>query len=123
MSWLAGRLVSIAHACRGLARMIGSEPNARIHFAATVVVVIAGLAFGLGRLEWALIAVAVTGVWVAEALNTAIEAWVDLVSPEVHPLAGKAKDIAAGGVLAAAIGSLVIAALVFGPRILQWLER
>lgn len=103
--------------------MVGSEPNARIHFAATVVVVIAGLAFGLGRLEWALIAVAVTGVWVAEALNTAIEAWVDLVSPEVHPLAGKAKDIAAGGVLAAAIGSLVIAGLVFGPRILQWLER
>ena len=71
------------------------------------------------RLEWALLALAVAGVWTAELLNTAIEALTDLVSPAWHPLAGKAKDVAAGAVLLAALGALVVGALVFGPYLLQ----
>jgi diacylglycerol kinase (ATP) len=58
-------------------------------------------------------------VWVAEALNTSIEYLVDLASPEIHPLAGKAKDVAAGAVLVAAIGSAVIGGLVFGPHLMR----
>jgi diacylglycerol kinase (ATP) len=62
-------------------------------------------------------------VWATEALNTSIEFVVDLLSPELHPLAAKAKDVAAGAVLIAAIGSLIVAFLVFGPHIFKLLER
>ncbi len=54
-------------------------------------------------------------------MNTAIEAAVDLASPEQHPLAGKAKDAAAGAVLVAAIGAAIIGACVFGPKLAGWL--
>lgn len=69
--------------------------------------------------EWALIALAVVCVWVAEAVNTALEFLVDLASPEPHPLAAKSKDVAAAAVLIAAIGSVIIGVLVFGPHILR----
>jgi diacylglycerol kinase len=60
---------------------------------------------------------AIVGVWTAEALNTAFEFLTDLASPNFHPLAGKAKDVAAGAVLITAVGSVVIGALVLGPRV------
>ena len=89
---------------------------------ATVLVLAAGLMFGISLLEWALIVLAILCVWVAEAINTAIEFLVDLASPEAHPLAGKAKDAAAGAVLVAAIGAALIGGLVFGPHILRMLH-
>jgi len=103
--------------------LLRSQHNARIHAVATILVVAAGALFGFSPAEWALIALAIACVWAAEALNTAIEFLVDLASPEHHPLAGKAKDVAAGAVLVAAIGSLVVGALVFGPHVLRMLER
>ena len=90
---------------------------------ATVLVVGAGAMFRISPTEWALIVLAILCVWVAEALNTAIELLVDLVSPEPHPLAGKAKDVAAGAVLVAAIGSAIIGGFVFGPYVVRMLER
>jgi diacylglycerol kinase (ATP) len=56
-------------------------------------------------------------VWTAEALNTAIELVIDLVSPDVHPLAGRAKDVAAGAVLISACGAVVVGILVFAPHL------
>ena len=56
-------------------------------------------------------------VWTAEALNTALELLTDRVSPEFHPLAGRAKDAAAGGVLMAAVGSFIVGAIVFVPYV------
>jgi len=117
-SYLNARIRSIGHALRGLGSLIRTQPNARIHLAATVVVFAAGAWFGLSAIEWCLIAVAVFCVWMAEAFNTALEALVDLASPEIHPLAARAKDAAAGAVLVAAIGALVIGVIVFGPRLL-----
>jgi diacylglycerol kinase (ATP) len=70
-------------------------------------------------MEWCWMTLAIIGVWLAEALNTAIEFLTDLVSPEFHPLAGKAKDVAAGAVLIAAIGAVVIGMFVFGPHLLR----
>jgi diacylglycerol kinase (ATP) len=70
-------------------------------------------------MEWCWMTLAIIGVWLAEALNTAIEFLTDLVSPEFHPLAGKAKDVAAGAVLIAAIGAGVIGMFVFGPHLLR----
>ena len=58
-------------------------------------------------------------VWAAEAANTALEFLADAVSPERHPLVGKAKDVAAGAVLIAAIGAAAIGILVIGPHVLR----
>jgi diacylglycerol kinase (ATP) len=121
-SYLNGRLRSFGHAFRGLKILLQTQHNARIHAVATLLVVAAGALFGISPAEWALVALAVAAVWTAEALNSAIEFLVDLASPEFHPLAAKAKDLAAGAVLAAAIGSLVVGVLVFGPHVLELLQ-
>ncbi len=83
---------------------------------AAAVVFMAGIFFHVDRIEWALLASAVFLVLVAETINTAIEHLTDLASPERHPLAGHAKDAAAGAVLLAVIFSVLIAAIVFGTR-------
>ena len=122
-SYLNGRLRSFGHAFRGLKVLLQTQHNARIHAAATLLVLAAGALFGISPVEWALVALAVASVWTAEALNTAIEFLVDLASPELHPLAAKAKDVAAGAVLVAAIGSLIVGVLVFGPHVLKLLQQ
>jgi diacylglycerol kinase len=108
------RVASFGHAFRGVGSALRSEIHLRFHALATVVVIGLGFYYGISRLEWALVALAVAGVWTAELLNTAIEALTDLASPDFHPLAGKAKDVAAGAVLLAAA---VVGALVFGPHV------
>jgi diacylglycerol kinase (ATP) len=95
--------------------MISSQHNAWIHAAATVVVVASGLYFRVTKAEWCWIILAIISVWTAETLNTAFEFLTDVASPEFHPLAEKAKDVAAGAVLIAAIGSVFIGLLVLGP--------
>ena len=122
-TYLTGRLRSFGYAFRGLGLLLRTQHNAWIHAAATVLVIAAGALFGISPAEWGLIALAVVCVWTTEALNTAIEFLVDLASPDLHPLAAKAKDVAAAAVLVAAIGSLVIGALVFVPYVLNVLQR
>lgn len=119
--YLRGRVRSFSHAFRDLKVLLRTQPNARIHAAATILVVAAGAVAGLTTAEWALVVVAMAGVWVTEALNTSIEFLVDLASPEIHPLAAKAKDVAAAAVLLAAIGSAIIGGFVFGPHLLRLL--
>ncbi|WP_231590674.1 diacylglycerol kinase family protein [Hymenobacter terrenus] len=113
------RVASFGHAVRGVWAALRSEVHLRFHAAATVVVIGLGFYYRITRLEWALVALAVAGVWTAELVNTAIEALTDLASPTYHPLAGKAKDVAAGAVLLAALGALVVGALVFGPHFIS----
>lgn len=113
-----GRLArSFGYAFRGIGMLVRTQPNARIHAGATVLAVAAGFWLGMSRGEWCAVIAAIGLVWTAEGVNTAIEATVDLISPETHPLAAQAKDVAAGAVLCAAIAALVIGALVFGPRV------
>jgi len=114
---LRARAQSIALAGRGLALLLTREPNARIHLAASIAAAALGAWLGLTAGEWCWIALAIALVWVAEGLNSALEALADAVHPEVDPRVGSAKDVAAGAVLVAAIASLVIGALVFGPRL------
>ena len=70
--------------------------------------------------DWAILLLTIALVWVAEFVNTAVEALVDLLSPEIHPLAKAAKDIAAASVLIAALAALVVGLLVLGPPL--WLR-
>jgi len=113
-----GRLQSIVNALRGMGVLLRSQPNARLHLAATVTVGIFGAAFGVTGSEWALIVLAITLVWGAEALNTALEVLADAVEAAYHPMIGKAKDVAAGAVLITAIGAAVIGLLVFVPYVM-----
>ncbi len=84
--------------------MLRTQRNARIHAAATAAVVLVGIWLGLPKREWAVIGLAIALVWMAECLNTALEAAVDLASPQQNPLARAAKDAGAAAVLIACIG-------------------
>ena len=116
---LRSRGLSFRFAFRGVVAVLKTQHNAWIHAAATVVVVAAGLFFGVSRLEWCLLVLAMVAVWSAEALNTAVEALGDAVSGDQHPLVAQAKDAAAGAVLIAAVGAAIIGLLVFVPRLLR----
>jgi diacylglycerol kinase (ATP) len=118
---LRARARSFRFAGQGIATLLASQHNAWIHGIATILVV--ALAFGLAvsAIEWALLVLAIAGVWVAEAMNTAIEALADALIPEHHPLVGRAKDVAAGGVLIAAIGAAIVGFVILGPKLLVWI--
>ena len=111
------RLRSFRFALRGLRAMLRSQHNAWIHALASAGVVAAGLLLELGAGEWIAITLAVVAVWTAEALNTALEALCDVASAEFHPRVELAKDVAAGAVLIAAVGAVVVGVLVFVPRL------
>ncbi len=115
------RWQSLRYALRGIGRMLRTETNARIHALATIAVVCLGLAFGIGRLEWLAVVLAIAGVWSAEAINSAFEALCNVASPDYHPQVERAKDIAAGAVLLAAIGALVVGFLIFGPYVIAFI--
>lgn len=110
-------MVSFRAAWNGVLYTVRTQPNAWIELVALVVVVAAGIWFRVSVVEWAVLGATMCGVVALEAVNTAIEAVVDLVSPEYHPQAGIAKDAAAGAMVIAVIGSIVVAAAIFGPRI------
>jgi diacylglycerol kinase (ATP) len=120
---LRRRIASFGHAFRGVGAALRTEVHLQFHAVATAVVLGAGWYFNLRLTEWALVALAVGGVWAAELFNTAIEALTNLVSPGYHPLAGRAKDVAAGAVLLAALGALAVGGCVFGPKVWGLLPR
>jgi undecaprenol kinase len=106
---------SFYYAFAGLWFLLRTQRNARIHVALGAVACILGYWLGISRVEWAIIFCAIAGVIILEGLNTAIEAAVDLASPQIHPLAKHAKDLAAGMVLVAAIASALIGLVILGP--------
>ncbi len=112
------RWASFRAALSGAAVTLKTQPNAWIELIAAVVVIAAGWWLQIDRIEWAIIALTLGLILALESVNTAIEATVDLVSPEHHPLAKVAKDAAAGALIFAVLGSLGVAAAIFGPRIL-----
>jgi diacylglycerol kinase (ATP) len=115
--YLYKRLKSFGYAFKGIWILLFSQVHARIHFLATLLVICLGCYYKVSHTEWLALILAVTIVWTAEAFNTAIELLSDRVSKDYHPLAGKAKDVAAGAVLLAATGALAIGLVIFVPRI------
>ncbi|MFK7896082.1 MAG: diacylglycerol kinase family protein [Myxococcota bacterium] len=114
----SGPIRTFVFAFRGIAEMLRTERNARIHAFATALVIGFGFALGVDRSEWIALVLAIAFVWSAEGFNTAFEALCDVASPDYHPQVKRAKDIAAGAVLLAAIGAALIAILILGRRIL-----
>lgn len=107
-------------AARGLAKVLAREPNARWHVLAVVVVTAAGVWLEISGVEWAVVMLAFGAVIGAEALNTAVERLADRVTKEQEEAIRVVKDVAAGGVLAAALGAAGAAVFIFGPRLLGW---
>ncbi len=97
---------------RGVGFMF-SELSIKLLAVTTLLTVCAGAYFSVSLLEWCALVLAITLVWAAEGLNTALERLTDLVSPGFHPLAGKAKDIAAGAVLLASAGAFLVGLFIF----------
>lgn len=110
-------LQSFNHAFQGVVEAVRRDRNMRIHFAVALLVLVASLFLNLTRLELVAIIVAISFVIMAELFNTAIEAVVDLLTDEYQQRAKAAKDLAAGGVLIAAINALVVAYLVLADRL------
>ena len=117
-----GRIRSFKYAFVGIWTMLKSQQNAWIHAFATVAVVTVGLVIGISAAEWCWLVLAIIAVWMAEALNTAIEFLADVASPEFHPLVKKAKDVAAGAVLISAIGAIIIGIIIIGPYVLKLMK-
>jgi diacylglycerol kinase len=115
---LRKRIESFGYAFKGIATLFKTQINARIHAVVLTLVVLAGLYFNIERTEWLVITLVAALVLSAEAMNTAVEFVVDLVSPDYHPLAGKAKDVAAAAVLLAAFGAIIVGLIIFLPKVL-----
>ena len=109
------RLRSFRFAFRGISFFFKNEHNVWIHLLATIVVVAVGICFDISHNDWIAITLAIGLVFVAEALNTAVEQLADSITQEPNKYIEKAKDVAAGAVLIAAIVAIVIAIIVFVP--------
>ncbi len=101
--------------------MVRTQRNARWHAVATGVVGVAAWGFQVRGVQAGLLVLAVGLVWAAEAFNTALEALADRCAPEPHPLVAAAKDVAAAGVLIAAVTAVGVGVVVFGPVLAGWL--
>jgi len=108
---------SFNYAVRGIIYALKSERNMRIHFAVAIGVIFLSLFFDFTKLELLMLFITIAFVFMAEMFNTAIERSVDLFTDEYHQLAKIAKDVAAGGVLIAAINSVVVGYLLFFDRL------
>lgn len=118
----ANRARSLAYAAAGCAYMLRQQKNVRIMLAATIVVVAVAGWLGIGTDQWAILILAVGSVWVAEFINAAIEAAVNLAAGDFHPLAKVAKDVAAAAVLITAIVAFAIGCFLLGPRLIEQLR-
>jgi diacylglycerol kinase len=105
---------SVPHAFRGIVSLIKNDNNFRIHLWAVVVVVCIGFWIEFTESEWLAVIITMGIVLALEAMNTAIETIIDLVSPEYHDLAKKTKDVAAGAVLLFVIAALGVAVVILG---------
>lgn len=114
----AAFLAGFVHAGRGMALAL-RQRNFRVELAAAALVVLAAGWFRVSASDWALLTLCIFWVLSMEALNTALEALADRVSREHDPLIGRAKDLAAAGVLLSALGAAVIGLIVFLPRVLN----
>lgn len=110
-------LMSFKHAFRGIFATIKNERNIKIHLLAVIAVIVMGFLYEISRSEW-MICILLFGLVISsELINTAIEHTVDLVTKEDNRLAKLAKDAAAGAVLVNAIVSIIIAGIIWIPKI------
>lgn len=116
-------LASLRFATDGLVHVVTTQRNFRVHLVAAIAALSLGFTLGCSTIEFAVLVLTMGLVLVAEVANTVAETIVDLTSPEYHDLARIAKDAAAGGVLIAAITSVFVGCILFGPPLTKLLMK
>ena len=116
------RLKSLRYALAGWLYMLRYQKNTRIQAMMSFIVFGLGAWVGLEPLQWAILVVIITINWMGEFINAALEAAVNLASPELHPMARVCKDVGAAAVLLASVAATIVGALVLGPPLLVRLE-
>ena len=116
------RAHSFMHAFHGWQYVLRTQRNAWIHAAFSTAVVLVALWLRLPLRDWAVLFLTIALVWTVEFINTALEAVVDLASPQQHPLARVGKDVGAAAVLLAALASVLVGLLLLGPPLLEKLK-
>jgi diacylglycerol kinase len=116
------RAKAIGYAFEGWYHVIRTQQNAWIHALFSVGVILMGIWLHLPRRDWAIIILQIAIVWMAEFINTALEALTDLVSPDSNRLAKISKDVGAAAVLIAAGASVIIGLLILGPPLWQKIQ-
>lgn len=114
-SFFISRVASFRYAFQGWHHVLRTQQNVWIHSAIAVIVFVLALWLQLPARDWAVLVLTSAMVFAAEFLNTAIEAVVDLASPDKHPLAKIGKDVGAASVLVAALAAILIGLLILGP--------
>lgn len=114
-NFIHSRVLSFRNAIRGWWFVIRTQKNAWIHAVITVLVIVVGLFLKLPIRDWAVLLVTISTVWTAEFLNSALEAVVDLASPDQHPLARVGKDVGAAAVLISALAAVIVGIMILGP--------
>ena len=109
------RAHSFTHAFNGWWYVLRTQRNAWIHAAISMAVLLVALWLHLPLRDWAVLFLTIALVWTAEFINTALEAVVDLASPQQHPLAKVGKDVGAAAVMLAALASILVGLLILGP--------
>lgn len=117
-SFFSSRIAAFGHAFRGWHYALRTQKNAWIHSSIATLVFILGIWLRLTTQDWAVIILTTAMVFIAEFINTSIEAVVDLISPNHHPLAKVAKDVGAAAVLVAALAAGLVGLLILGPPLL-----
>lgn len=112
---------SLRYAYEGVKYALSTQPNMKIHFFVSFVVLFSAVIFRLSKTDILFILLAITLVIVTELINTAVEKAVDLAMPHRHPLAKIAKDVAAAAVLVTAVFAVIVGMVVFYQPVMQWI--
>lgn len=115
-------LEALKNAYTGIIHIFKTQKNIRIQTIIAILAIIIGIILKLNKIEFIFLITSIFFVLFAEAINTAIEATVDLYTDKFHPKAKIAKDVAAGAVILASLNSVVVAVFLFGDKILQFIK-
>lgn len=115
----AGRWHSLQYALAGWLYMLRRQKNTRIMSVTSILIFVIAFWIGVSRIEWAILILTVTIVWLAEFINAGIEAAIDIAAPEIHPMAQVGKDVASAAVLLGVVSSVLVGLLILAPPILE----
>lgn len=116
------RFKSLGYALAGWLYMLRWQKNVRIQAVASIIVGIVALWLRIDPIGWAILIIAITLVWVAEFVNAAIEAAINLATQDIHPMAQVGKDVASAAVLLCVVASILVGLLILGPPLLEKLN-
>lgn len=113
------RIESLGYAIAGWIYMLRRQKNTRIQAVASIGILVVAFWLKIGLTEWAVLILAITIVWMAEFVNAAVEAAINLSTSEFHPMAKVGKDVASAAVLLGVVASVLVGLLILGPPLLR----